>query len=128
MMRPILLPFIEKGDQDSGPGTHTSCSLLSKGFREWRTLTTGPTLLNGREVGAKLLEECRIRSIRLAGSFGDVPQLVVVLVGHDPASGIDVRAKEPCLPPSRRAVARCAHGRLVHDGAGRGDGRFAGQR
>jgi methylenetetrahydrofolate dehydrogenase (NADP+)/methenyltetrahydrofolate cyclohydrolase len=54
----------------------------------------GPTLLNGREVGGHLLEECRSRSRALRDGFGVVPQLAVVLVGDDPASGIYVRAKE----------------------------------
>jgi len=57
-------------------------------------VTTAPILLNGREVGRQLLEECRARSDLLAGQFSTVPQLAVLLVGDDPASSIYVGAKE----------------------------------
>lgn len=69
---------------------------------------TGPILLNGREVGGTLLEECRTHSNLLGERFGVVPQLAVVLVGDDPASEIYVRAKE-------RACTRAGvHSRVVH--------------
>jgi methylenetetrahydrofolate dehydrogenase (NADP+)/methenyltetrahydrofolate cyclohydrolase len=58
------------------------------------TRSSTAILLDGRKVGAQLLDECRERGEYLSDRFGVIPQLAVVLVGDDAASAIYVRAKE----------------------------------
>ena len=51
------------------------------------------TLINGTEVAAQVIEECK-RDIAALSARGVVPGLAVVLVGDDPASRAYVRSKD----------------------------------
>lgn len=50
-------------------------------------------LINGTEIAAQVIEECK-RDIAMLAASGKVPGLAVVLVGDDPASRAYVRSKD----------------------------------
>ncbi len=52
-----------------------------------------PTLLDGKAVSRRVLDDCAKRVARIADATGETPCLATVLVGDDPASATYVRMK-----------------------------------
>ncbi|QVK21303.1 bifunctional methylenetetrahydrofolate dehydrogenase/methenyltetrahydrofolate cyclohydrolase FolD [Mycoplasmatota bacterium] len=52
------------------------------------------TVISGRKLSKQIREELKEKVVQLNAKYGDVPKLVVVLVGDDPASISYVTAKE----------------------------------